>query len=270
MTLQFCDTADDQEDTFVDLALMTGRARRLYEERHRELYERTDKWFASLIVVEWLASIAVALLVSPLAWSGTRSYIHPHIWFAILMGGVFILPVIYCVSFMPGKTLTRHVIAVNQMLFSALLIHLTGGRIETHFHIFGSLAFLAFYRDWRVLITASLVVLIDHLLRGIFIPQSVYGVLSASPWRSMEHAGWVIFEDVFLIKACLQNQNEMMMAARRQDQVESAGEELGALAEERSRLLQAIEAKYLSLCDVSPVGIFQNASDGRCLYVNRR
>ena len=44
----------------------------------------------------------------------------------------------------------------RQMLWSALLIHLSGGRIETHFHIFGSLAFLAFYRDWRVLVTASL------------------------------------------------------------------------------------------------------------------
>ena len=28
------------------------------------------------------------------------------------------------------------------MLMSVLLIHLSGGRIETHFHIFGSLAFL--------------------------------------------------------------------------------------------------------------------------------
>ena len=49
----------------------------------------------------------------------------------------------------------RHVIAIGQMLMSALLIHLTGGRIETHFHVFGSLAILAFYRDWRVLISAS-------------------------------------------------------------------------------------------------------------------
>jgi hypothetical protein len=50
----------------------------------------------------------------------------------------------------PGYAFTRHTIAVAQMLTSALLIHLTGGRIETHFHVFGSLAFLAFYRDWRV------------------------------------------------------------------------------------------------------------------------
>ena len=44
------------------------------------------------------------------------------------------------------------------MLMGALLIHLSGGRIETHFHVFGSLAFLALYRDWRVLVTASAVV----------------------------------------------------------------------------------------------------------------
>ena len=44
------------------------------------------------------------------------------------------------------------------MLMGALLIHLTGGRIETHFHVFGSLAFLAFYRDWRVLVPATVVV----------------------------------------------------------------------------------------------------------------
>jgi len=50
-----------------------------------------------------------------------------------------------------GKAITRHVIAIGQMLDSAPSHHLTGGRIETHFHVFCSLAFLAFlYRDWRV------------------------------------------------------------------------------------------------------------------------
>ena len=64
---------------------------------------------------------------------------------------------------------------------SGLLIHLTGGRIETHFHVFGSLAFLAFYRDWRVFIPATIVVAADHAVRGLYFPQSVFGVLTASP-----------------------------------------------------------------------------------------
>ena len=91
------------------------------------------------------------------------------------------------------------------MLMGALLIHLTGGRIETHFHVFGSLAFLAFYRDWRVLVPATIVVALDHMLRGMFWPQSVYGVLVASQWRWVEHAAWVVFEDVFLVVSCLRS-----------------------------------------------------------------
>src|SRR5437868_7212817 len=110
-----------------------------------------------------------------------------------LCGAVSILAVAFA-GFRPGEPLTRHAVAVGQMLTSALLIHLTGGRIETHFHVFGSLALLAFYRDWRVLVSASAVVGIDHLLRGIYWPQSVYGVIEAEPWRWVEHAGWVVFE----------------------------------------------------------------------------
>ena len=69
-------------------------------------------------------------------------------------------------SLRPGLPSTRYTIATAQMLMGALLIHLTGGRIETHFHVFGSLAFLAFYRDWRVLVPATIVVALDHFLRG--------------------------------------------------------------------------------------------------------
>ena len=74
-----------------------------------------------------------------------------------------------------------------QVLFSALLIDVTGGRIETHFHVFVSLAFLSAYKDWTVLIPATVIVVLDHLLRGIYLPQSVYGVAVVSPC-----AGWSI------------------------------------------------------------------------------
>ena len=84
------------------------------------------------------------------------------------------------------------------MATSALLIHLTGGRIESHFHVFGSLAFLAFYRDTSVLITATLVVALDHGLRGYLWPESVYGVLNPGALRFFEHSGWVVFENIFL------------------------------------------------------------------------
>jgi diguanylate cyclase (GGDEF)-like protein len=99
------------------------------------------------------------------------------------------------------------------MLASVLLIDATGGRIETHFHIFGSLAFLAFYRDWRVLLTASLVTSADHLIAGLWWPQSIYGVPTVSPWRWMEHSWWVAFEDIFLFVLCQQSLHDVWTIA---------------------------------------------------------
>src|SRR5262249_19596032 len=149
-------------------------------------------------VFQWLSGIAIALMVSPRVWAGLTSNLHVHVLAAVfLVGAITALPV-YLALVRPGTLLTRHVIAVGQMLTSAVLIHLTGGRIETHFHVFGSLAFLAFYRDWTVLVSGTVVVALDHWLRGVYWPQSVYGILAASPWRWAEHAGWVVFMDFSL------------------------------------------------------------------------
>jgi PAS domain S-box-containing protein len=171
--------------------------------------------FAWLMVVQWLAGIAAALVISPTAWNGAASQISINVYLAIFIGGLIAALPILLAIFHPGEWLTRHVIAIAQMLFSALFIHLTAGRIETHFHVFGSLAFLAFYRDWRVLITGTLVAGLDHALRGMFWPQSVFGVLAASPWRTLEHVGWIAFEDVILIMSCQRGQREILGIAQR-------------------------------------------------------
>ncbi len=91
---------------------------------------------------------------------------------------------------------------------TGLIIHVCGGRLETHFLIFGSLAFLGFYRDWRVLITASAVAGADHLVRGLLLPESIYGIATVSIWRSIEHIAWIIFADIFLITSCVQTTRE--------------------------------------------------------------
>src|SRR5688572_23166711 len=124
----------------------------------------------------------------------------------------------------PCWAATRHVIALAQMRWSALLIHLTGGRIETHFHVFGSLGILAAYRDWPVLLTATVVVAGDHLLRGLVWPESVYGIANPEWWRFLEHAFWVVFSISFLILLCVRSLRDMRVMAER-------GAELEALSE---------------------------------------
>src|ERR1700723_1176478 len=156
---------------------LSTRIAELFQEQQQNILLHTDRLFGWLMICQWFFAVGLAFWISPRTWSGMDSQIHPHVWLAIFLGGIITSFPVFLGLTQPGKTLTRHVIAIGQMLMSALLIHLTGGRIETHFHVFCSLAILAFYRDWRVLISASAIVYIDHIVRGIFWPQSVYGVL---------------------------------------------------------------------------------------------
>ena len=185
------------------------RAQELFREMQESIYKRTDRMFAGLMIFQWIAGIIAALLISPRTWAGAESSTHIHVWVAIFVGGANTLLPLTMILLFPGKAVTRHVIAICQMLTASMLVHLTGGRIETHFHFFGSLAFLAFYRDWRVLVTATVVTAAEHLIGGWYFPLSVYGVLTPESWRWLEHAGWVAFEDFFLIVSIVQSLREM-------------------------------------------------------------
>ena len=206
-------------------------AEELYQKHARAIHEHTDRLFAGLMVVQWLAGVAAAYWISPRAWAGMTSQLHLHVSTAIYLGGLItLLPVALALT-QPGRTHTRFVIATTQVLMSSLLIHFTGGRIETHFHVFASLVFLSFYRDWRVLVPATVVVAADHFIRGVYWPQSVFGVVTASHWRWLEHAGWVLFENVFLIGSCLRSKREMWSIAERTAALHGSEERYRAIVE---------------------------------------
>jgi PAS domain S-box-containing protein len=209
-----------------------GRAEELFQQHRQQIFRQTDQLFGKLMLLQWVACLVLALMLSPYTWNGESSQVHLHVWAAIFVGGAISLFPIWLTRAWPGAVVTRHVVAIAQMLMSALLIGLTGGRIETHFHVFGSLVILSFYRDWRVLVPATIVVALDHFLRGVYWPYSVYGVLSASPWRSIEHAGWVMFENVFLVISCLRSINEMRFIANRTAALETSDQNSRQLFDE--------------------------------------
>ena len=184
----------------------------------------TDRFFAKLMVGQWIFAILVALTFSPYGWEGKVKNVHMHVWIAVVLGGVIASLPILLARTRPGWVGTRHVIAAAQMLFSGLLIHLSGGRIETHFHIFGSLGLLAFYRDWPVIVTASAVTAVDHLVRGITWPESIYGILNPEWWRVLEHVFWVLFAAIGLSISCVRSRNEMRLIAERGAEIEALAE----------------------------------------------
>jgi two-component system sensor histidine kinase HydH len=197
------------------------RAKVIRDERLDSLYKSTDRRFAVLMLTQWIFAIVVAFTLSPRTWSGPMASVHVHVYAAIFLGGLLSGLPIFLAVYRPGLAITRHVIAIAQMLWSALLIHLTGGRIETHFHVFGSLAFIAFYRDWRVMVPATVVVAADHFLRQVFWPESVFGLSNPEWWRFLEHAFWVAFEDLFLVLSILASVKEVERVALQQAEVEA-------------------------------------------------
>jgi PAS domain S-box-containing protein len=85
------------------------------------------------------------------------------------------------------------------MTSSAILVHLSGGYIELHFHFFVMLAFLALYQDWIPYILAIVYVAIHHGVVGVLDPQGVFNHPAAinAPWTwAGIHAFFVLWASV--------------------------------------------------------------------------
>ena len=219
-----------------DTAFLKQRSEQLYRSDRAHLCRLTNRMFAVLLLFQWLAGVAVAACFAPDHFALRATSLQLEMFTALGLGGLIIALPLFLIQRKPEAAVTRHAVAVGQMLSSALLIHLTGGRIETHFHIFGSLAFLAFYRDWRVLVTASCVVAADQFVRGQYWPESIFGLPAGAAvhWRWLEHVGWVVFEDVFLIFACVRGNDGMRNRAVQQAEVEESRSSVERAVSERT------------------------------------
>jgi len=251
---------------------LLAKTQQLFDQRYALECRRFGRFLIYLMIGQWIAGLLFALLVSPLTWIGESYSIHVHVLAAAVIGGALSALSIYHLQTRPAAQSTRHIVAACQLLWTCLLIHLSGGRIETHFHAFASLAILSLYRDWRILITATAIVAADHLIRGIWYPLSVFGVMTESPWRWLEHAGWVSFQVAFLIPGCIRLRQEIWELCHLQSETEAAKsdvqrqvqEQTGQLTETLSRLVEFQKTLDKTL---DCVFIFQ-AQDLRFTYVN--
>lgn len=114
---------------------MEQRAEALFNASQREVHIRCDRLFAWLLVLQWFIALGVAMWLSPYEWAGVIKQAHVHLLVAGWLGLAIVSLPLLLVWLRPGTGLTRHIVGAAQMLMGALLIHLTGGRIETHFHV---------------------------------------------------------------------------------------------------------------------------------------
>src|SRR5581483_1571544 len=84
---------------------------------------------------------------------------------------------------------------VGLLTSSAILVHLSGGYIEMHFHFFVMVPLMALYQDWVPFLAAIAYVVIHHGTVGVLDPDQVYNhpAAWASPWR------WAAIHGVFVL-----------------------------------------------------------------------
>ena len=62
-----------------------AEAASLLDAHRMDVFRRTDRLFAGLMVFQWAAAIAGAVWLTPSTWAGAESSVHPHVWASVVM-----------------------------------------------------------------------------------------------------------------------------------------------------------------------------------------
>ncbi len=224
------------------------RTSRLLNLQRQSVYKNTDRLFAVLLPLQWIAGIIISFTLVSGVWDGVVSESDSAIRTAILLGTLITIPPFLLAILYPGKAITRYAVAIGQILISALLVNAAGNRTESYFHLFGSLALLSFYRDLRLLISASVLSFFSHQIAGFY---SVLGGANSSfnIWRSLELTGWLIFENVFLTVWVRTTVTSMRQTAIRTAAIEANEERYRAVVEQTTESIALIDPETLKVIE---------------------
>ncbi|CAM2011216.1 methyl-accepting chemotaxis protein [Acanthopleuribacter pedis] len=251
-------------DTASNDALIAERTTELFRQRQQHYFSKIDRLLVGLLIAQWPAAVVFALLATPRTWDGTVADTYAHVYLAVGLGGLISLVPFFMWRRAPGMAVTRYALAIAGMLYTSIFTHIAGGVDEAHFHFFVMVSFIGLYFDWRTTLTAVVVIGADHLLRTLFIPESIFGAAD-NPWFQMiRHYLWAIVMAAVLILAGRWITQEKQEAARHSAQASVQAETLAQqqqlMAEkqnEEHQRAEAAEARVRTL-----LAVVDRAADG--------
>ncbi len=143
---------------------------------------------AFLLGLVWFHAAVIALVGPVLGYSWERSwpaFFHDGTVLHTVGEGLIVAAFALLASWRrAGRTFQASAIALGLMSSSAILVHLSGGYIELHFHFFVMLAFLALLQDWMPFLLAIAYVAVHHGIVGASWPEEVFNhpAAIAAPW----------------------------------------------------------------------------------------
>jgi PAS domain S-box-containing protein len=243
----------------LDSAQREARAREMRHEVVAQLTVGTHRAFQILCAVQW----PVALV---LAWKSALQG-EARILFTLILGGMLCVPALLFARAAPHAWWVRHFMGLSQIGWSMLFMWLLEGRAEAQFHIFASLAFLAFYRDWRVLATATLAAIAYPIVRIALLPDS-YVIGPSAWWRIFDQAIWVVCEFLIMLLAVQQSLKTVQYSAEHTAKLALSNEAIRKHFDERTRELERSREQYRLIAETTRAIPFElDLAQGRFTYV---
>ena len=183
-----------------------------------------------VLVVLWLHAAAIAVFAL------LRGFAVGH---SLLEAAVVAVTALLAGTGRGPRKLRSALACLGLVTSSALLVHISGGYIELHFHFFVMVALMALYQDWATFLLAVGYVVLHHGLVGVLEPHSVYNhpAAWAHPWL------WAGIHGAFI----------MMMSA---------------VVLFTWRLNEAAHARTQLILDSTAEGILGVDLEGRAIFVN--
>jgi signal transduction histidine kinase len=197
---------------------------------------KTDRVVVGIQVAQLICAIVLVAVYSP-----------PHAMAALATGGALTAASFAVFAWRP----TRHAVAVGQAVWSLLLISMSGGRFDSHLHVFASLAILSLYCDWRVVFTAT-------MCMGLVLFET----------SAFDQLWWLIFEAVILAFGCRRHALDLEDAAIREATLQLTAVTIERKVENRTRALKVGAERYRALVENTEAIPFEfDAAAHRVLYM---
>ncbi|MHB8464154.1 MAG: EAL domain-containing protein [Acidimicrobiales bacterium] len=180
-----------------------------------EVWAARHKW---IVTVLWLHAPGIFLFALARNEAFVAACIEASIVIAFVLG-VHLLR--------SHRRLSTVMTSIGLLTCSALLVRLSGGAIEMHFHYFVMVGVITLYQDWWPFLVAIAYVVLQHGLAGVIDPTAVYNHGSAvrHPWE------WAGIHGLFIlgmssagIASWRLNESFMTGVIERQEQLEEAQE----------------------------------------------
>ncbi|MDP8911365.1 MAG: EAL domain-containing protein [Actinomycetota bacterium] len=170
---------------------LTAAARRIVHLVPRGRALPDDVWarrHRGVIVLLWLHAVGITV------FGAARGFGLLH---TILEGTVIAAAAILAGQINFKRSVRSGIASVGLVTSSAVLVHLSGGYIEFHFHFFVMVIVMALYQDWVPFLLAIGYVVAHHGIVGVLDPTGVYNHEDAiaHPWR------WAAIHGVFVVAA---------------------------------------------------------------------